>query len=226
MKISNKTSKAIVSVVLLGCVCVGSTFAFLSKASNTLTNMFTVNTNSLEAYIDEQNPYTNRRVKDGVEYKNLHPGEKQVKDPTMHILEGSVDSYCYMKVRGIDALLGTIAIDGIDSHWIPVELDRDGIDGIYAYSTDGKHPTTVKAPAYDNNPDTTLELDLEPLFNTIQVAVDISENKKDLSTIHVQGCAVQATKYTTDGQVITLQPYTEDENGKPIEGCADKYRFN
>ena len=40
----------------------------------------------------------------GVEYKNLVPGDIMVKDPTFHMVAGSVKSRVVMKVTGLDAL--------------------------------------------------------------------------------------------------------------------------
>lgn len=40
----------------------------------------------------------------GVEYKELVPGDIMVKDPTFHMVAGSVESRVVMKVTGLDAL--------------------------------------------------------------------------------------------------------------------------
>lgn len=122
-----KNKKAMIaSLVLVGAVCVGSTLAYLSDQSNTLTNSFTVGqgyvpdeTLGEAVWVDEKD-YDNIpdvdedenikwHVEDGelrtlignkygTDDKKLEAGSVVIKDPVIRLTEESVDSWVYMQV--------------------------------------------------------------------------------------------------------------------------------
>lgn len=123
-----KNKKAMIaSLVLVGAVCVGSTLAYLSDQSNTLTNSFTVgqgyvpDTNLQQAvWVDEKDYdgvqdvnedtlgndfyYVDDELRTlkgnnyGTQTNKLEAGSVVVKDPVIRLTESSVDSWVYMQV--------------------------------------------------------------------------------------------------------------------------------
>lgn len=123
-----KNKKAMIaSLVLVGAVCVGSTLAYLSDQSNTLTNSFTVGqgyvpdeTLGEAVWVDEKDyddiPDVDEdenikwHVEDGelrtlignqygTNDKKLEAGSVVIKDPVIRLTEESVDSWVYMQVK-------------------------------------------------------------------------------------------------------------------------------
>lgn len=102
------------AVALIGAIGVGSTFAYLSATTQTVTNTFTVGNVSFEGGLE--GGLTESLVKRGTdgkyvdadeagvwsvkenEYKNLVAGEDLYKDPTVHIAANSEDCWVYAKI--------------------------------------------------------------------------------------------------------------------------------
>lgn len=123
-----KNKKAMIaSLVLVGAVCVGSTLAYLSDQSNTLTNSFTVGQGYVPDTGLQQAVWVDEKDYDGVQDVNadtlgndfyyvgdelrtlkgnnygtetnkLEAGSVVVKDPVIRLTEASVDSWVYMQV--------------------------------------------------------------------------------------------------------------------------------
>lgn len=123
-----KNKKAMIaSLVLVGAVCVGSTLAYLSDQSNTLTNSFTVgqgyvpDTDLQQAVWVDEKDYDGNQDNDattpgrdyyyvdselrtlkgnnyGTDTNKLEAGSVVVKDPVIRLTEASVDSWVYMQV--------------------------------------------------------------------------------------------------------------------------------
>ena len=123
-----KNKKAMIaSLVLVGAVCVGSTLAYLSDQSNTLTNSFTVGQGYVPdedlqqaVWVDEKDYDGNQDNDDttpgkdfyyvddelrtlkgnnyGTETNKLEAGSVVVKDPVIRLTEESVASWVYMQV--------------------------------------------------------------------------------------------------------------------------------
>lgn len=135
--------------VLLVCVTVVGTIAYLQDQTETVTNTFTVGNvgfeepteeNKLaggldEAKVDENGeliPDASRVLQN--EYK-LVPGHTYTKDPTVHIAANSEDSFVFVKVTsGIDEIeaatdddYNTIAEQIIEEGWTALE----GVEGVY-----------------------------------------------------------------------------------------------
>lgn len=226
-----KLTKLGVSLALVATVGVGATLAYLSATSDTLTNSFTVGdgfitddegrpaiildeqfwTNKGTDTIteDEKSPFSDTRTTDGNEYKDVLSGDTLTKDPTVHVRNGSVNSYVFVKVDGLDDLVAlqnnkdetlfSVDINNESNQWKKVANTDGGytttpnnkLDGVYVWyqplETEGK---TDEDGYYQST---------DPLFNAI-VVNDVAnflndENQKiDLTDydITIAACAVQA----------------------------------
>ena len=103
-----KIMMAAMSAGLVAVVGVGGTLAYLSAQSNTVTNTVTVGTGyptdsdgHQGLYLDETEYYYDSDIKENLEvrgrrtetgnrYENLFPGDSFIKDPTVHMIGGSV----------------------------------------------------------------------------------------------------------------------------------------
>ena len=217
-----KALMSIVSLALVGAVAVGGTLAYLSSNSNKLTNTFTVGTGyqGQGLYLDEtdksgtQNPTeisSTSRTEEGVAYTDLIPGNTVVKDPTFHLTAGSVNSYVFAQVTGIDELITkgfivsdtaiTDAVDPTDpdfaaesnlgEKWTKVD-GTDGFDGLYVYTEQVDASTS------------TADVALDPLFQHVKFSSfcgneyikDDSDTAVDLNDIVIKGVAVQVADST------------------------------
>jgi len=101
MKTKTKALALFLSAVLLVVTTVFTTMAFLTDTDK-VTNTFTVGKVEItldEAKVDEYGVLVEgaKRVQEN-EYK-LIPGHKYVKDPTVHVAEGSEDCWLFVKVE-------------------------------------------------------------------------------------------------------------------------------
>lgn len=120
-----KILKMGLSLLLVGVVGVGSTLAYLSDKTDTMTNTFTVgkgynndDKNSPALVLDETalngatvnsnfpagDTEEGGRTLDGVDY-TFTPGADYLKDPDVHLRADSVASYVFVKIEGLDELL-------------------------------------------------------------------------------------------------------------------------
>lgn len=207
---NKKMKTMIVSLAMVGAVGLGSTLAYLSDRSNTLTNTFTVGTgyipgeNDLAVWIDETVVNAKEdgllyegRTLEGNTYENVLPGNALVKDPILRVNEGSIKSYVYMKVIGLDQLAAAGITTAIDKeNWQKVKSDgytadqSAGLDGIYRYKE-------ILDPTDDVAATTALfsELVVDEGFQN----QDAQGNLISLENVLIKGCAVQAIK-TVGGQ--------------------------
>lgn len=109
------------SLALVACISVGATLAYLTTTSQTVTNTFTVgegyDTNALTLdetkKVDETNPIkidlknrTSPTLDETQVYAPINIGDIVAKDPTFHVKANSADSYLFVKVTGLDNLVG------------------------------------------------------------------------------------------------------------------------
>ena len=211
---NKKMKTMIASLALVGVVGLGSTLAYLSDKSNTLTNTFTVGSGYIPdekleqaVWIDETKvgtPATNekmyeKRTLEGNKYEKVLAGSTLTKDPILRVNKGSVKSYGYLKVEGLDALKDkgiTTTLNTTD--WTKVKIvnkkvvadTSDGLDGIYIYgtATAGKviDPTNAVAAT-------------TPLFSQLTVATNFDGKNVTLDNVLLKGCAVQAVTFN-DGK--------------------------
>ena len=123
-----KLMMAVVSASLVGVVAIGGTLAYLSDTSGKVTNTFTMGPGYItddghtglwidETKKDDGTRYpaeiatdSTKRVEGdengtaGVRYEELVPGDIMVKDPTLHMVAGSVESRVVIRVSGMDTL--------------------------------------------------------------------------------------------------------------------------
>lgn len=149
-----KVMMAAMSTALVAVVGVGGTLAYLSSKSEEVTNTFEVGTGFIpgpdnhqalwldETDVDNSNTGTNlpNQGRDlANNYTDFNPGDIRTKDPIVYLTNGSVESYVFVKVTGVDALEDIMAggvqafeVTGWDNtYWTPVEVSADGKDGIY-----------------------------------------------------------------------------------------------
>lgn len=79
----------------------------------------------------------------GVEYKELVPGDIMVKDPTFHMVAGSVESRVVMKVTGLDAL-NDLTYDGTKAFAISKYVISDSTKATTLLNTDVSGETWKK----------------------------------------------------------------------------------
>jgi len=171
-----------VTICLIAVVGVGATLAYLTDSTDVLKNTFTFG--KVDINLDEPSFEEDKTV-DGIV-----PGQVIPKDPTVTVEAGSVESYVFMKVSGIDEMeaLGDTEEDKdkgfvveIDTdNWTLLETEENGVkDGIYVYN---KTVSTV---------DKEKEV-LAPLFSEVVYSVNNTEYVGDTYTIDVQAAAIQA----------------------------------
>lgn len=118
MKKTKKILLSMAAVALVAAISIAGTVAYLTSTTSEVTNTFTVGNVEItldEAKVDEygvKDTTTTARVTEN-EYK-LIPGHKYVKDPTIHVAEGSED--CWLAVK-IENGLGTDATITMAEGW-------------------------------------------------------------------------------------------------------------
>ena len=192
------TKKLILSLALVGTVGVGSTLAYLATTGNTVTNSFVSGAGYPQGknsvYIDEYDiaKKDGSRTKTANEYTNVSEGGTLTKDPQVHLVANSVESYILVKIEGLDANAGKLTpkvtnseddvdSNGINDAWTKISTE-EGLDGIYKYKT------TVNGGTHIG----------EKLFNQILVGDDIDRNPQgeaSFTDITLSVCAMQAVTY-------------------------------
>lgn len=126
------------SAILLVCVSIGATFAYLTS-QDVVTNSFTVGSVAItldEAKVNaDGTPIPNESRVKANEY-HLVPGRSYTKDPTVHVGDTSEDCYLFVKLENGIAEIeasgnGTIAAQLAANGWTAVA----GEENVYAYST-------------------------------------------------------------------------------------------
>lgn len=218
-----KMMMAGMSAALVAVIGVGGTLAYLSAQSDVVENSFTVGTGYIPdedghtgIWLDETNvdgkdlegkPNT-EVVRDTANiYEELLPGDRRIKDPMVHMVGGSVESYVFVKVdglkeaaeKGIDVFY-TIKqgdevnyVKGVNPYTFEaVNVDETG-DGIYIFKGAGSENYVVDVTDESQGSNVVLGT----LFDTIQFDEDVNEVKEgmfDGRDITIQACAVQAAE--------------------------------
>lgn len=213
---NKKALKLIGALALVATVGVGATLAYLTDKSNIVTNSFTVGTGyeidndtKLSVWIDEKKIGTpakdelivDGRTLGGNTYSDVLAGDVLDKDPELNIAAGSVKSYAFIQVTGLDTLEAKgVTVDLKDTDWKKVDIssgkvvdveDPTTLDGIYMYKT-MLDPTNGIA-------------ETNPLFTA--VTIDPNFDDTTIESIVLKGCAVQGVK-TVNG-TETVIPQTE-----------------
>lgn len=205
-------------------VVVGGTLAYLSS-TDTITNTFTVGKGYEEDDKDHQGIWldetevdeagnvivgedgepTGQRTESDQKYPNMLPGRTVVKDPTAHMVGGSVASYVFVKVEGVDALealkmagkdgaeIQCFEVDEFNSDWKKVDPIGEGRDGYYLYVgenyNNGSNIVDVSGIGAG------VPCDLTAIFTQVSMnpdLVEIPEKDYKLPEITVSAYAVQA----------------------------------
>lgn len=214
---NKKALKLIGALALVATVGVGATLAYLTDKSNIVRNSFTVGTGyetddntNLAVWIDEKKNGEAAQgeltvTDDGVlrtlvgnTYSDVLAGDVLDKDPELNIAAGSIKSYGFIEVTGLDALKALdVTVDLNTTDWKKVDIstgkvvdveDPTTLDGIYMYET-MLDPTNGIA-------------ETNPLFTA--VTIDPNFDDTTIESIVLKGCAVQGVK-TVNGTETVIQ---------------------
>ena len=211
MKKSKKLIGLIVAVALIAAVGIGSTLAYLTSKSDTVTNTFTVGSFPEKALEIKEHAVTqntdgdyefpiNATEVNGNAYSNILPGVKLDKDPFLRLKANSPTSFLFMKASGLATLAAngvTVTTTNIGTYWLALTTDPGGNsvlgdDTYYVYCPAGDGvPGMITKTASDT---TTLPLFTQLTASTTSLAAG------DLNSLVFSGCAVQVTSdvsYTT-----------------------------
>ncbi len=217
------TKKLILSLALVGTVGVGSTLAYLATTGNTVTNSFVsgdgypqgINSVYIDEYDIKKDDGTSR-TKTRNDYVNVSEGGTLTKDPQVHLVANSVESYILVKIEGLDDNAGKLTpkvtseeqdaspADGINDAWEKIST-QPGLDGIYKYKTTVKGGTNID----------------EKLFDQILVGDNIDRNEQGTASftdITLSVCAMQAVTYNDND----AEPVDFDVNNIP-DGFVGNY---
>ncbi len=141
---NKKVFTMLASLGLVGVIATGGTLAYLSSQSNLVNNTFTVGKgfipgtdDDLALKIDETDINNPGERTDHNDYIDLYPGDVMVKDPTVYLTSGSVESYVFVKVTGVDELeavqakfdkqlISAFDVYGWDTSYWQKVYDKDG----------------------------------------------------------------------------------------------------
>lgn len=223
-----KLMMTVMSLALVLVVAVGGTLAYLSDQSNTVTNTFNVGDGYKEdedgnvgLWLDETNVLNPvERTKTGNKYEDMLPGSQVKKDPIFHLTEGSLDSYVFAYVTGLDDIIdkGFLISDSaveplvggsaLNSGWTKVYGAEDsGLDGLYVYGTvddEGINATVLSGG--ESTPQlfgyvwygSTVDNDLHDENYAAQSTAQLEKPDAALSEIVIKGVAVQTANLTAE----------------------------
>ena len=130
-----KLLTTLAAVALIGAIGVGSTFAYLSSKTGTVTNTFTVG--NVVITLDEKdtdNSTPNAERDQANAYTDMIPGSPYEKDPTVHVAANSENCYVFVKVTGLDANANALEINNFNTNLVKADGITDKNDGIYRYN--------------------------------------------------------------------------------------------
>lgn len=210
----------VLAVAMTAVLAIGGTMAYMSSKTS-IQNTFTVGSGFITdndghqgIFLDEEKvgTTTGERTDRNQTYEKLLPGSRVKKDPTANMVGGSVASYVFVKVEGVDALqalkkngqlpAGGVApvqcffVEGWNSQWVQVEAATPGgKDGYYLY----------RGPKQTNDiVDVTAEaagskVVLSEIFASVRMNPDLVQLPSDneVSKVTISAIAVQAGSGTT-----------------------------
>lgn len=201
------------STALVGVIAIGGTLAYLS-ATDDITNTFTVGTGyetdedgNQGIYVDEEDVDNDgERTQEDQEYTDLMPGTVRTKDPTVYMVGGSVKSYVFAHLDGVDSFEG-VMVDGVQafevgdwsSDWALVYPDTvGGKDGYYLYVGSDFSNAGYIVDVSEETEGSQCQLG-EALFETISMNGNLlSLPEGDIPEITVKAWAVQAADDMAD----------------------------
>ncbi len=243
-----KIMMSVLSAALVGVVAIGGTLAYLSDKSNTVTNTFNVGSGYEEddddhigLWLDETakpkdggnpvDPSKTDRTEDGVVYDEMLPGSIVAKDPTFHLTDGSVNSYVFAFVDGVDAMIEDGYIFAVDKpaalvdpdqsvfndEWVKLPADSEGFDGWYVYKMDAAGETEAEMYGVNGGEE------MVPMFQYVKLGSDLENAEFDavaeMSQLTIFGVAVQTANLTMDEALTEAGRVIDEAAGvAPIEG--------
>ena len=171
-----KLLTTLAAVALIGAIGVGSTFAYLSSKTGTVTNTFTVG--NVVITLDEKdtdNSTQNAERDQANAYTDMIPGSSYEKDPTVHVAANSEECYVFVKVTGLDANKDALVINAFNTKLVKVDGSNNK-DGIYRYKTVVTKSESVQDIV---------------VFNGFTLKSDVVGGTP-ITNITVEACAVQA----------------------------------
>ena len=188
-----KKNKILKTLGLFGCaillvaVSIAGTMAYMTSQTETITNTFTVGSVNITMDETDVNAYG---VKDGEsrvtanEYK-LIPGHTYVKDPTIHVAEGSEQCWLFVKVvnniTDIEAAT-TIADQMTANGWTALT----GVDNVYYHAV-----VDARTAAQDVN-----------VFESFTVKTDAAVNSYNGKTVEITAYAIQADGFGNNAKDV------------------------
>ena len=200
--------------VLLVCVTIGATVAYLTSTA-TVTNTFTVGNVAITLDEADVNPDgtqdTDARVTEN-EY-HLLPGHSSIKDPTVHVADGSEDCYIYVKIvnqisdiekddnPAADGEYLSIAQQMTDNGWNQLVVNNTVVSGVfYATKTVGETTTEVFSAGNDVKVFDGFTLDNDAEVADYAPVVDEDGKITSQSKIEITAYAIQKDGFDTPAE--------------------------
>ena len=192
MKKTRKILAMAACAILLVCISVGATVAYLTS-TDSVRNTFTVG--KVEITLDEAKTDINGVADNTVprvvsnKYK-LMPGHEYVKDPTVHVTAGSEDCYIFVKVEnGISAFEAATVAAGYTNIADQIEAngwnELTGVTGVY-YKEYTQSETVTNLVVFE-------KFKVSDTANTVDAWASVSEAT---TKVIVTAYAVQADGFT------------------------------
>ena len=199
-----KVLALVACAVLLVVGSIAGTLAYMTSLTGTVTNTFTVGNVAItldELDVDEYGvavPNADPARVMANAYK-LVPGHKYVKDPTIHVAEGSEDCWLFVKVEnGISAIEGgtTIAAQMATNGWTQLEVDGVAVENVYYHAVVDARTEAKDVKVFESF---TLKTDAN-------VASYVDNEGNVSETIAVTAYAVQADGFNTAAAAWAAAP--------------------
>lgn len=188
----SKVFVTLAAVVLIAAVGVGSTFAYLTRTTNTVKNTFSVGNihfgdelgggiresevaRNSETGVYEDIDGENAWTMTAQDYEDILPCENVYKDPTVIISKNSVECYLFVKVEFNDEQVESIAFTD-DFNVIDAE------NHIYAYKGTIKKSEAAQYFTVFNS----------VTFKDFSAAISKDDSDFTLDDIEISACAIQA----------------------------------
>ncbi len=203
-----KIMMAAMSAGLVAVVGVGGTLAYLSAQTDVVNNTFTIGTGYVTdkdghtgIFIDETDVDNSSNGVRDIEnvYREMVPAKSYTKDPLVHMVGGSIASYVFVHVDGLQELdeqnihvyyedsTGALQ-QGVDpTDYMPIDVDAYG-DGTYLYCG-GEYGIEDAAYVVDVSKTKALDVELANVFDIVKMDDDVTSD--DFNKITLDGKAIQ-----------------------------------
>ena len=210
MKRTKKIVTLALAMMLVICTTVMATIAYLQDTTQTVTNTMTVGKVGItldEAVVDEYGVEKTGRTETGNEYK-LIPDHKYVKDPTVHVVADSEESYIRMIVTITDLAEVKAVFNVAEEEYFLPQNFVEGWDNSKWITTNEvieKDNTATYEFRYHTTVSTvdSAKEDLEPLFTHFKVPDYVDGD--DLEKLANMEIRVVAHAIQADGFVDTVE---------------------